>query len=142
MASLILSLLTIVPIAMAENMKVAIPLWQKRVSPVFDEATRILIVDIFNGREENRQTEGLLIHNPYERARMLLNLGVELLICGMISQVQMTVLNTVGIQIIPHICGTLDEVIAAFLDGRIESGAMLMPGCERRKRLRNHSKRV
>jgi predicted Fe-Mo cluster-binding NifX family protein len=123
-------------------MRVAIPLWQERVSPVFDEATRIFIVDISNGREEHRQKEELLVRNPYERARLLFNLGVELLICGMISQSQQAALDSSGIQIIPHICGPLDEVITAFIDGRIESGAMLMPGCERRKRFRNNCKRA
>jgi len=123
-------------------MKVAIPLWQGRVSPVFDEAGWILIVDILNGREECRQKKDLLAHKSYERAQQLFKMGVDLLICGMISQTQQAALDSVGIQIIPHVCGSLDEVIAAFLDGRIESGAMLMPGCQRRRRLYNHGKRV
>jgi hypothetical protein len=33
-------------------------------------------------------------------------------------------------------------VLAAFLDGRIESGALLMPGCGHRKRLRNRMARL
>ena len=123
-------------------MKVAIPIWQGRVSPVFDEAGWILVVDISNGREECRQKEGLLTHKSYERAQQLLKMGVDLLICGMISQEQEAALCSVGIQVIPHVCGPLDEVIAAFLNGRIESDAMLMPGCERRKRLRKHCKRT
>jgi predicted Fe-Mo cluster-binding NifX family protein len=123
-------------------MKVAIPLWQGRVSPVFDEASWILVADISNGRVECRQKEELFAHKSYERAQLLLKLGVDLLICGMISQPQQAALDSVGIQIIPHVCGPLDEVIAAFLDGRIESGAMMMPGCQRRKRLHNHGKRA
>lgn len=122
-------------------MKVAIPLWQGRVSPVFDEASRILVVDISEGREKSRQEESLLTRNPFERAQALPRLGVDLLICGMISQMQQTALDSAGIQIIPHICGCMDEVIAAFLDGRIEKGAMLMPGCGRRKKFRNHRNR-
>ncbi|MEJ2245172.1 MAG: NifB/NifX family molybdenum-iron cluster-binding protein [Acidobacteriota bacterium] len=116
-------------------MKVAIPLWQGRVSPVFDEAKRILIVDISNCREKCRQEESLLSHDPFERAQVLPKLGVDILICGMISQTQLTALDLTGIQIIPHICGPMEDVIAAFLDGRLENGAMLMPGCGRRKRL-------
>lgn len=119
-------------------MKVAIPLWQGRVSPVFDEASRILIVDISNGKERCRRLESLLSHNPFERARVFPKLGVDLLICGMISQTQQTALDSAGVRVIPHICGSMEDVIAAFLDGRIENGAMLMPGCGRRKRLRFH----
>jgi predicted Fe-Mo cluster-binding NifX family protein len=56
----------------------------------------------------------------------------------MISQSQQTALNTAGIRIIPCICGAIEEVIAAFLDGRLENGALLMPGCRRRKRRQLH----
>jgi predicted Fe-Mo cluster-binding NifX family protein len=118
-------------------MKVAIPLWQGRVSPVFDEARRILLVDVFEKQEQYRQEEFLIAQNPFERAQLLPKLSVDHLICGMISQAQHAAIASSGIQIIPHICGPLEDVIAAFLDGRIESGALLMPGCGGRKRLRN-----
>jgi predicted Fe-Mo cluster-binding NifX family protein len=117
-------------------MRIAIPLWQGRVSPVFDEASRILLVDVFEKQERNRQAESLMARNPFERAQTLPKLGVDLLICGMISQTQRTALVSAGIRIIPHICGPVEEVIAAFLDGRIENGALLMPGCGCRKRQR------
>ncbi len=119
-------------------MKVAIPLWQGRVSPVFDEASRIIIVDISDGKEKSRQEESLLMRSPFERAQALPRLGVNLLICGMISNAQKTALDSAGIETIPHICGHMEDVISAFLDGRIERGAMLMPGCGRRKRSRRH----
>jgi predicted Fe-Mo cluster-binding NifX family protein len=118
-------------------MRVAIPLWQGRVSPVFDEASRILLVDVFDKQEQHRQEESLMARNAFERAQLLPKLGVDLLICGMISQTQLTALVSAGIRIIPHICGCMEEVIAALLDGRIENGALLMPGCGGRKRMRN-----
>jgi len=118
-------------------MRVAIPLWQGRVSPVFDEASRLLIVDIDDGEEKNRQEESLLTGNPFVRARLLPQLGVELLICGMISRKQQAALDSVGIRTIPHICGMTEDVIAAFLEGSLENGEMLMPGCGERKRSRH-----
>jgi predicted Fe-Mo cluster-binding NifX family protein len=123
-------------------MRVAIPLWQGRVSPVFDEANRILLIDIYGSQEHHRQEEFLMARNPFERAQLLPRLGVDLLICGMISQMQQTALSSAGIRIIPHICGRMEEVIAALLDGRIESGALLMPGCGGHKRLRNRMVRL
>jgi len=118
-------------------MRVAIPLWQGRVSPVFDEASRILLVDISGKQEQHRQEESLRTRNPFERAQMLPKLGVDLLICGMISQAQQTALVSAGVRIIPHICGPMEEVIVAFLDGRIERGDLLMPGCGGRKKMRH-----
>jgi len=122
-------------------MRVAIPLWQGRVSPVFDEASRILLVDISNKQEQHRREESLIVQNPFARAKLLPHLGVDLLICGMISQTQQAALASVGIRIIPHICGSMEDVIAAFLDGRIENGALRMPGCGNQKRLRNRRRR-
>ena len=123
-------------------MKIAIPLWQGRISPVFDEASRLLVVDISDGRVTCRQEESILSRNPFERAQALPKLGVDLLICGMISQTQQAALDAIGIRIIPHICGPMEDVIQAYLDGRIESGAMLMPGCGRRKRSRHFRNRA
>jgi predicted Fe-Mo cluster-binding NifX family protein len=126
-------------------MRVAIPLWQGRVSPVFDEACRILLVDIIDKREQHRHEETLITRNPFERAQLLPKLGVDLLICGMISQTQQTALASSGIRIIRHICGPMDEVIAAFLNGRIENGVLLMPGCgshRMRKRIARSGREV
>jgi len=120
-------------------MRVAIPLWQGRVSPVFDEASRILLVDIAEKREQGRREEPLVTRNPFQRAQVLPTLGVDLLVCGMISQTQQTALASSGIRIIPHICGSMEEVIAAVLDGRIESGELRMPGCGGRKRMRGRA---
>lgn len=99
-------------------------------------------MDISEKQEQHRQEESLIARNPFERAQLLPRLGVDLLICGMISQTQQTALASAGIRIIPHICGPMEEVIAAFLDGRIENGALLMPGCGGRKRLRNRIARM
>jgi predicted Fe-Mo cluster-binding NifX family protein len=115
-------------------MRIAIPVWQGRVSPVFDEASRVLLVDVSEKQEQHRQEESLTTRKPFDRAQLLPRLGVDLLICGMISQTLQTALSSAGIQIVPCICGTMEEVIAAFLDGRIESGALRMPGCTGRRR--------
>jgi predicted Fe-Mo cluster-binding NifX family protein len=119
-------------------MRVAIPLWQGRVSPVFDEANRIILIDFIEKKEHQRREESLVARNPFERAQLLPRFGVDLLICGMISQTQQTALASAGIRIIPHICGSMEEVILAILDGRIETGALLMPGCSK-KRIRKRA---
>ena len=122
-------------------MRVAIPLWQGRVSPVFDEASRILLVDVRKKQEQHRHEESLIARNPFERAQILPKLGVDLLICGMISQTQQAALVSAGVRIIPHICGSMEEVIAAIIDGRIEDGSLLMPGCRGHKRMRRRMAR-
>jgi len=110
-------------------MRVAIPSWQGRVSPVFDEASRILLVDISQNKEQHRKEEYLPDQNPFERARLLPKLGVDLLVCGMISQTQQAAISAAGVRIIPCICGSMEEVIAALLEDRVECSELRMPGC-------------
>jgi predicted Fe-Mo cluster-binding NifX family protein len=110
-------------------MRVAIPLWQGRVSPVFDEASRILLIDVFQNKEQQRKEEYLPDQNPFERARWLPKLGVDLLVCGMISQTQQAAISAAGIRIIPCICGSMEEVVAAILEDRVECSELRMPGC-------------
>jgi predicted Fe-Mo cluster-binding NifX family protein len=119
-------------------MRTAIPSWQGRVSPVFDEASRILLVDVAERQEQRRQEVPLIAQNPLERAQLLPRLGVDLLICGMISQTLLTALASAGIRVIPHICGSMEDVISALLRGQIQTGALRMPGCGGRRRLRRH----
>jgi predicted Fe-Mo cluster-binding NifX family protein len=123
-------------------MRVAIPLWQGRVSPVFDEAGRILLVDVAERQEEHRQEVPLIARNPLERAQLLPRLGVDLLICGMISQTLQTALASAGIRVVPHICGSVEDVISALLRGHIQTDALRMPGCGSRKRLRHHTAKL
>ena len=54
------------------------------------------MVDISDSREIYREEKLLPAHNPFERAKVLPELEVDLLICGMISQTQQTALEAAG----------------------------------------------
>jgi predicted Fe-Mo cluster-binding NifX family protein len=67
-------------------MKLAIPVWQGRISPVFDVAGQLLLVELADGREVARSEQMVGETTVEERARKLVELGVETLICAGISQ--------------------------------------------------------
>ena len=115
-------------------MKVAIPYWQGRVSPVLDVAGRLLVVDLEAGREASRQDAQLVAAGPMGRAPELRQAGAEVLICGAISRQLEMALQSVGVAVIPHTCGPVDEVLAAFIGGELDQDAFLMPGCCGRRR--------
>ena len=118
-------------------MKVAIPHWQGRVSPVLDAAGRFLLVTLEQGQETAREDAPLEASGPLERTRRLSQLGVEAVICGVMSRPLALALDSAGIQMMPHVCGQVEEVLAAFVNGRLNEDAFLMPGCRgRRRRLR------
>jgi len=117
-------------------MRIAIPHWQGRVSPVMDAAGHLLLVEWLDGREVGRREVLLRSQDPLERAREVADLQPDVLICGAISWPLETGLVAGGLRVIPHICGNIEQVLAAFQDGRLDSEAFVMPGCCRRRRLR------
>jgi len=115
-------------------MKVAVPDWQGRVSPVFDVAEQILLVDLDREEDGSRRTESLGSTAPHERVRRLAELGVGVLVCGAISWPLQALLTARGIRVVPLICGEVEEVMQAFRDGTLENEKFAMPGCCRKRR--------
>ncbi|MHB0959465.1 MAG: NifB/NifX family molybdenum-iron cluster-binding protein [Pirellulaceae bacterium] len=114
-------------------MKVAVPEWQGRVSPVFDVAEQVRLVDVDGEKDRQRVTVSLENTAPHERARRLAELGVHVLVCGAISWLLEALLANKGIRVIPLKCGEVEEILHAFGDGTLEDGRFSMPGCRRQR---------
>jgi predicted Fe-Mo cluster-binding NifX family protein len=108
--------------------RIAIPIFKSRVSPVFDTCTRLLLIDF----EDNRviKTKGFDLDNfsLRERLRVLAKNDVGVIICGGISDVFHAILSNSNIRLISGICGNVDEVIKAHMDGRLDDPCFFMPG--------------
>jgi predicted Fe-Mo cluster-binding NifX family protein len=119
-------------------MKLAIPISSGRVSTAFDFTRHLLLLEYEGGREVSRAELVLAEEIPVNRARRLESLGVSVLICGAISRSLAEHLTSAGIDIIPFVSGTVEEVLAAYLAGELESEQFLMPGstAEERKEWR------
>ena len=115
-------------------MRVAIPHWQGRVSPVFDVAGNVLLVDVADGKEQARQNVAVEAEQPQARASLLAGHGAAVLICGAISWPLEMALASAGIEVIPQTCGDIEQVLAAFVNGQLQQDAFLMPGCCGRRR--------
>ena len=114
--------------------KVAIPHWQGRVSPVFDVAANVLIVEFIDGIEQSRADVPFDIDGPHARASRLSSAEVDVLICGAISQPFQNAVLHEGIEVIPQMCGSVECVLSAYIEGRLQHGEFLMPGCCGRQR--------
>ena len=110
-------------------MKVAIPIWTGRVSPVFDVAKNLIIAEIDQGRELGRTQEPLKEAGLAARAGRVAELGIDMLICGAISQPLEGMLFAKGVRVIPWICGSVEDVLRAFVSGEPAASLFLMPGC-------------
>lgn len=114
-------------------MKVALPVWNGRVSPVFDAATRMLIVEMGEGGEVARREELIGDTLAPRRAWRLRELGVNVLLCGAISRPLSAMLAGAGITVVPFVTGEVEEVLSAYLTGAIAEPQYLMPGCGGRR---------
>jgi predicted Fe-Mo cluster-binding NifX family protein len=122
----------------AGSMRIAVPDWQGRVSPVFDVAAHLVLAEVEDGRIVERRTAALENDGLSARAARIASLGVEVLICGAISRPLELALVNRGVQVVPQTCGEVPDVLASFAKGKFSGKAFLMPGCggRRRRRLR------
>jgi predicted Fe-Mo cluster-binding NifX family protein len=111
-------------------MRVALPAWDGRVSPVFDVANRILVVDIERGTVTRTSDHTLEDDN---RVETLSTLGVDVLLCSAISWPVEAMLWVAGIEVVSDICGPIDEVIGAYRSGVRALATFHSPGYSERK---------
>jgi predicted Fe-Mo cluster-binding NifX family protein len=102
-------------------LKVAIPMFDSRVSPRFDLASKLMIVIIENGKVVDRKEHYLINLHPIRRTTLLCELGIKVLICGGISNFSERLLIGNGIDVIPMVQGEVEEVINLFLNGKLSS---------------------
>jgi predicted Fe-Mo cluster-binding NifX family protein len=114
-------------------MRIAIPCQKDRVSPVFDVAVQILLVDVEKGRDARRNKRALIQMDSVARARSIMQFGVDVLICGAISWSLENALSSMGVKVIACICGPVEGVIKAFLNEKLGESAFIMPGCSGRQ---------
>ncbi|MBI5116570.1 NifB/NifX family molybdenum-iron cluster-binding protein [Candidatus Poribacteria bacterium] len=122
-------------------MKVAIPVWQSRVSPVFDTAGRLLVVEVENGAARSSAQESLVECSFSGRISRLTELGVDVLLCGAISTPMAQAIEASGVRIVPWISGEVSEVLREFVVRKSMGKRFVMPGRQRcRRRAGNRRK--
>ena len=103
-------------------MTVTIPIWTGRVSPLFDVARRLLVVEIRDGGAVSRRQEFLPQAGPRRRAAFVAALGADVLICGAISPGFRTALISAGVTVVSQTCGPVEDVLQAFVSKRLPDG--------------------
>jgi len=112
------------------SMRLAVPIWNDRLSPVFDVAGRLLVVSIQEGRETYRFEAEVLDLSITRTCQLLKLLDIDLLICGAISTAYLGAVQSTGITVIAGITGTIEAVIAAHIRGRLMQPQFFLPGRE------------
>ena len=117
-------------------MRIAVPVWHNRVSPVLDSAQRVLFLDVASGAVTSRIEVPVTAADPVGKARELAAKGTELVICGGISRTLAMVLHSEGIRVVANVSGEVDSAIRGVLAGGAERPCPWPPGPRRRRRRR------
>lgn len=110
-------------------MKVAVTVWEDRISPVFDASRRLLIAEIENTQVTNRSYMIFNPERPSNLAKTLEEFEVPVLICGAVSQIPANIIVSDGITLIPFIAGEVDRVLEVYAKGNSLEPTFVMPGC-------------
>ncbi len=117
-------------------MKVALAVWNGRISPVFDVSRELLVIDIKEGRVVDRIYVHFSSDQPMHKVRRLLEMNVAVLLCGAVSRQFASTLEANGIRLLAFVSGEVESVIRAYVKGRLPSPEMSMPGCRPARRRR------
>ena len=105
-------------------MKIAIPVFENRISPRFDFAPTLLLFNIEGERITEWKEISCEENDGIQRISKLKELGVEILICGGLPQYLSGMLNDSGIKVIPWVTGNVSEALSLFLQGRLNPGTV------------------
>ena len=112
-------------------MRLVVPVWEDRVSPVFDVARRFLVVEVIAG--EPSFTEEVPVGRA-DRAAEVIGLGAGALLCGAISRDIEERLLSSGVEVVAEVRGPVAEVVRAYLEGGLGHPSFSMPGAHGRRR--------
>ena len=110
-------------------MKVALTVWGDRISPLFDSTRMLLVADIERRGITKRFLESLDCESAFSRATKLVALDVNILICNGISGFLSQLIEAYGIQVIPFTTGGVDEILEAFVTGKLSNRKSQLQGC-------------
>lgn len=108
--------------------RVAIPIFESRVSPVLDSCQRMVVVDIESGGEIRRQELTLEKMSLYERIEVISRWGIRKIICAGVSDVMCRFLAGKNIALESGIAGELEKIINAYICNRLDDACFIMPG--------------
>jgi predicted Fe-Mo cluster-binding NifX family protein len=109
--------------------KIAVPIWNGRVSSVFDFAETLQLITLKQDRELSRQELDLTGKGDLERSNCLIAAGPDVLLCGAISRGLDDRLTGAGINVVSLVCGSVDQVIEAYLKNDLDRPEFQLPGC-------------
>lgn len=109
-------------------MRIAVPIWEDKISPVLDTASKLMVIENNDHREVTRFEVYLLEQDTSKRGSFIRGLDIDVLICGAVSRQLLGMLEASGIEIISGISGPAEEILEAYLQRGLLHSGFFMPG--------------
>ena len=109
-------------------MRIAVSIWEDKISPVLDTASKLLIIENETQRETSCFEVYLLEQHIPQRCSFIRGLDLDVLICGAVSRQLAGMLTASGIKIISGISGPAEDVLKAYLKEGLLHSEFFMPG--------------
>lgn len=106
-------------------MKIAIPVFQTKISPRFDQTQEFVLLEMENGTITTRETLTTKDWSVLDRMKHLVSLEVNTLICGGIDRASLQYLGFKGIKIYSWVTGEVEDAVSCFLSHRMRPGIIL-----------------
>ena len=109
-------------------MKIAIPVWQNNISPLFDSSAHLLIAETNDKKIMKEDLISVESLSLFQRINLLEKLEIDIFVCGGITRPILENIRNKNINIIPFICGDVKKIIMAIIKGEDIKNVYAMPG--------------
>ncbi|HKJ97387.1 MAG TPA: NifB/NifX family molybdenum-iron cluster-binding protein [Desulfotignum sp.] len=109
-------------------MKIAVTIWGNRISPVFDSARTLLVVQIENRHITRQFYTPFDPESPVHLITTLKSLEIDTLVCGAISREPADLISEHNIHLISFVTGNVRKFLDSFVQGRTVGKKHMMPG--------------
>ena len=107
------------------SMKIAIPVFQTKISPRFDSAQSLLLLRVHDDRIVTREELPMTGWSLSAKRKEMVEQDVDTLICGGIDYESMQYLISGGINVYSWITGEIEDAVTRFIEKGLESGIIL-----------------
>ncbi|OGP93058.1 MAG: hypothetical protein A2157_17160 [Deltaproteobacteria bacterium RBG_16_47_11] len=114
-------------------MKIAIPIFENRISPRFDLSPEMWFIEVERGKVVKQEKLSSATLNLPQRLEQIGSNGVDKVICGGIDGFSRNQLGSRGIDVVQDVIGDAEIVFDLFMRGRLRPGFC----CERRRKRRS-----
>jgi predicted Fe-Mo cluster-binding NifX family protein len=108
--------------------RIAIPIFQSRISPVLDACNELMIVDLSEAGPVQRVIVSLKKSTPAERGMAMSRRGVQKIICAGVSEWMLACLVNRGMHVISGVSGEVEQIIGAYQQDMLDQDRFRMPG--------------